>query len=183
MEGRTRFVAISGMAGTGKSTAAEALGQFLGWPMFSAGQTMRGILAQPLNKHKGPAEFDAAVDTLARKFVVDHQWGVVEGRLSLLATREISRVFSVLLTCEDETRYQRIFDGRHKNETLEQVRFETARRDREDLGRLSRKFPDPYNPAKYHLHLDTTHLSREEVFELVINKAGFRSPIVVAQAS
>ena len=183
MEGRTRFVAISGMAGTGKSTVAEALSQYLGWSMFSAGQTMREILSRQPNKYKCPAEFDAAVDAMARKFVLDHQWGVVEGRLSLLATREISRVFSVLLTCEAETRYRRIFDGRHRGETtLDRVRFDTARRDQEDLERLSQKFPDPYNPAKYNLHLDTTHLSREEVFELVLAGAGFQSPAVVAQA-
>ncbi len=177
MEGRTRIIAISGMAGTGKSTLARTLSQYLDLPMFSAGQRMRELLAALENRGKRPDDFDAVVDEAARQFVLNHQSCVVEGRLVLLATEHFNGVFSLLLTCQAETRYRRIFEGRCAQDlTLSQVKFDTARRDRKDLERLSQKLPNPYDPGKYKLCLDTTALSAEEVFELVINQAGLQVP-------
>lgn len=179
MEEQTRIIAISGMAGTGKSTLAQTLSTCLDWKLFSAGQRMRELLGASQNRGKRPDDFDAVVDESARRFVLNHQLCVVEGRLVLLATEHFNGVFSILLTCEAETRYRRIFEGRGAEDfTLSQVKLDTARRDQEDLERLSKKLPNPYDPGKYKLCLDTTHLSPAAVFGRVLSRAGLLNQLV-----
>lgn len=124
-------VTIFGLAGTGKSSVAEAVAAQLGWEFMSNGNLFRELAKEhgmQLNTFEKLAEkdesIDRKVDAKTKVYGKTHDNFVFEARL---AWHFIPDSFKLKLYCEDAERFRRIA-GRDRI-TLEEAARQTEERE------------------------------------------------------
>src|SRR5690606_18112913 len=127
--------------GTGKGELSKLCQKHLEWPLRSGGEAMRRSRESQGYHDRPMSEFVAAYpkadeedDRDNRKFVIEHQRGILEARLILPALHDIRGGMRVLLVCDDEERYRRI-SCRDKI-TLYEAKARTIHRDNNDRRRF-----------------------------------------------
>jgi cytidylate kinase len=166
------IITLSGVPGSGKTTAAKLLAEKLGWPSYSVGGLRgdmaleRGLTIDELNKL---GETDDWTDTLVDE--QQHQLGttqdnfVIEGRLSW---HFIPHSFKILLLCDPAAAATRVFEAKKHQTldrsdeptyaTLEEARAVIDARTASDVKRYQTHYGLDYrDPSHYDLVLDTTH--------------------------
>ena len=173
------IIAISGKAGSGKSTVAKEVAKKLGLKHYSVGDLMRQLAKErkmPLNELSRLAEKDKSIDMELDKKTIGLRGEdnfVIDGRLTayFLPYADL-RVF---LDCDDEVRAERILkDNRNdeKSKNLKELIKKIRQREQSERKRYSRLYKIDYRNKKlYNLIIDTTHLDIREVVDEIINSA------------
>lgn len=169
-----KSIAISGEAGTGKTSVAKELGILLGWDYFGAGELFREWCALHSRPTIGAqVEQDDIHDIIDEKMLEKMEKGrsVVEGRVAgvLAYVNNIPGVLKVMLVCEAEERYRRIYyRDIEKYSSIQIAKEETISRERDNKREFSRRYKGlSYMESKtYDLIIDTN----EHGFDAVVRK-------------
>lgn len=165
------IISISGVPGSGKTSAAKMLAARLGMPFYSVGGLRgkmameRGMTIDELNAlGEKDATTDTTIDDYQRELGKKEDHFVIEGRLSW---HFIPHSFKVLLTCDPQEAARRIFDARARNDgdrhdeaqtlTIEETRAQLDHRIESDRLRYKKYYNLDYqDPSHYDLVIDTT---------------------------
>ena len=120
------IITLGGLAGTGTSTAAKKLSEFLNIPFISAGDVFRQLAVEhnmsllEFNEFaEGNDEIDIELDKRQAKIAKESDNLIVEGRLS---AHFVDADYKIWLMAPDHVRAERICD--RENKSLETVNYE-----------------------------------------------------------
>ncbi len=167
------IITVSGLPGSGTSTACKLLQEKLGWRYVNAGQIFRQLAADEgisLAELGRRAEADASIDRQLDQRMVEiarqEERVVLEGRLTgWMARRHALSACKVWCQAPLEVRAARV-SGREQ-QSLEQARDEIAARERSERQRYAR-----------HHHIDLEDLS---IYDMVTDTAAHSPEEVVSQ--
>lgn len=161
---------LSGLSGTGSTTAAKQIARDLGLEYIYGGQIFRGMarergisleeLAESLERdQETEREIDRRLVAAGREDNV-----LIEGRtIGWIFPREVPAV-RIWLTCDLEERLRRVQGREHHPRSAENL----LRREASDNRRYQALYGiDPGDFEPFDLVLDTTHLSVTEVVERI----------------
>lgn len=172
------IISISGVPGSGKTSAAKILAKRLGMKFYSMGDLRgkmaeeRGLTIDELNKLGEQEAFtDKEVDDYQRELGRREDNFVIEGRLSW---RFIPSSFKIFLDCEPNEAARRVFEARRSKSlpdrldepayaNVEETRRELDERTASDVRRYAKYYGVDYrDPSHYDLVLDTTAMPGPE---------------------
>lgn len=171
-------IAISGKAGSGKSTVAKLLAEKLRLKHYSIGDLMRATAAEKgisLLELNALAEKDKSID-----FELDGKLKelgrakdnfVVDGRLTAFFIPNAEA--RILLDADDEVRAKRILKDKVRSETgtsLRETMASIKEREKSERVRYKKYYGVDYTGKKlYNLVLDTTKLTPDQVVRKIIS--------------
>ncbi len=166
------LVTISGPAGSGKSTAAAALAEALGYDHVSGGDIFReladerGLTPLELNRRaEEDGEIDRDLDRRLREIAATRDGVVLESRLAGWMAGEHAD-FRVWLDAPLSVRAERIADREDKS--VEVARSETEQRSESEARRYREYYGiDIEELTIYDLALNTARLTPEAVLEVI----------------
>jgi len=176
------IISLSGAPGSGKSTVAQMLAEKLGWQRYYMGRIWRemaskhGVDVMAYSKlNESSPDKDKEVDEYQRELGKDKDNFVIEGRTSWYF---IPHSFKIFLDVDSEEGAKRIFGAvQHKNSrnegdnlaTWQDVLASNKERTASDNGRYLKYYGiDVTNRNNYDFYLDTTNLTPDQVFSLVL---------------
>jgi cytidylate kinase len=178
------IVSISGNQGSGKSTIAQMLAEKLGWPRYYMGglrreaAKKRGLTLAEYNKlGESDPTTDLEVDKYQEELGKTQDNFVIEGRTSWYF---IPNSFKIFIYVTEEVGARRIFDqlqakssemrnNEDKFGTYEEVLASVRQRRESDDKRYQQYFGiNVYDMSNYDFCLDTTNLTKKEVFDRVL---------------
>lgn len=204
-QARFGLVVISGKPGAGTSSAARILAEKYSSGLYKAGDTIREL---GNNQERVPSGFiqrarevDYAVDERVRRMVMDANIKhpqIAEAQIGSLTALEtqmaIERtgkmpnapIVRILIWATKEERIKRLkkaSDLKGQNKTIEQIRYETTIRERDDIEHWKELYPTligEYNPLEkdakdamgnliYNIEIDNSDLDGEEETAKVIH--------------
>lgn len=162
-------VAIAGLPGSGKTTAARQVAAALGVRLVSAGGIFRGLAEEQgltLEAFSALAERDASIDKqLDQRMAHEARKGplVMEGRLTAWVCREFKVPgFKVRLDASERVRAERI--AKREGLPVERALADNRRREQSERTRYLRYYGvDMNDPRLYDLVLDTDGIGPDEV--------------------
>jgi len=170
------IIAISGKAGSGKSTVAKLLASKLRLRHYSIGDLMRemakekGLSLVELNKK---AETDRSIDDeldSKLKKLASHDNFVIDGRLTAFFIPNANA--KIFLDAEDEVRARRILQDRRlveRGEDLKETLVNIELRETSEKKRYKQYYGADYHDNKlYDKVIDTTNKIAEEVVKEII---------------
>lgn len=177
------IISFNGEHGSGKSTIAKMVAEQLGYSRYYMGQIMRDMaaengmtLAEFRELRRNDHNIDEEVDKYLIKISKEQEKAVIESRT---AWYFIPQSFKIYLKVEDVEGAKRIYseiqsnDVRKKEDTnlcsVEDV-LKSERKRREEDNAIYKKYYniDIHQEKNYDFVLDTTNLSKQEVFEKVM---------------
>jgi len=175
------IISLSGAQGSGKSTIAQMLADKLAWPRYYIGGLRREIagkrgltLAEYNKLGETDSKTDQEVDDYQKKLGETKDNFIIEGRTSWYF---IPHSLKIYLDVEESEGNKRVFSHlQQKNDrnedkdlnSLESVRESMHKRLESDRLRYRKYYNIDVNDVKhYDFYLDTTNLSREQVFAAV----------------
>ena len=172
-------ITISGVIGSGKSTVAKMLAQKLGWQYYSTGMAQRkiaeemGITTTELN---ALAVKDKSIDERIDAVFKNPPWGndncIVDSRL---AFHFVPKSFKVCLTVQNETAGKRIFhdtlrSGENKYHSIKEAADAAQKRHELEVKHFKKNYGlDIDNKDNFDLVIDTTHISAEQVCQVILS--------------
>lgn len=166
-------ITISGKICTGKSTLLRSLQKELNWPVFMTGQLFREYVKKnSLNlEHVEEQSEDLTkkIDYKVRDMLKLPGNLIVDGWMSGIMANHFPNILKVLLTCDDNIRYQR-FAGREKI-SLKEAKIRVDERLNNWLDKLRKiyKRDDFMDPKNYDLTIDTSVISSHAVLQKVLS--------------
>ncbi len=174
------IIAISGKAGSGKSTTAKELASKLNLKHYSIGDLMRqiakekGISLMELSKL---AEKDPSIDKELDNKQIDLRKKdnfVIDGRLTAFFIPNAG--LKVFLDCDDGVRAERIMKEGRKDENssnIEELMEKIRQREQSEKKRYREIYNTDYSDKKlYDLIIDTTNIKAGEVVKKIISALG-----------
>lgn len=102
-----RNITISGRIGTGKSTLAVNLAEYLGWRMLDGGKIFRKYADEYgfhiTEKEKIPDDFDRAFEEKTKQILEKEENYVIQTHLAGFLAQDIKGVYKILVVCQNET--------------------------------------------------------------------------------
>ncbi len=173
------IIAISGKAGSGKSTVAKEVAKKLGLKHYSVGDLMRKLAKEkkmPLNELSRLAEKDKSIDMELDKKTIGLRAAdnfVIDGRLTAYFLPYAD--LKVFLDCDDKVRAERILKDKRSDEkgkSLKDLVKKIRQREQSERKRYSKLYKIDYrDKTLYNLMIDTTNLSIKEVVDEIMNSA------------
>lgn len=170
-------IAIAGEAGSGKTTIAKKTGGWLSWGVFGAGELFREWCRREgidnIGAESASDEVHEEIDQLMVEKIMESR-SVVEGRVAGLVAvvNNLPGVMKVLLVCEAEERYQRIWKrdvGKYRS--LAEVRHATVQREGENLANFSIRYQRSYlDRSMYDMVIDTGIVPLKGSVEQIVAK-------------
>jgi predicted cytidylate kinase len=175
------IITIGGNIGAGKTTLAAELSKALGYEELYIGQIFREMAAERnmtidafYAELANNAELERSIDARQAKLMREKSDLVIQGRVAWYFAKESqSTAFNIFLAVDPTIGAQRIIEREaftekttHEvaamilsRETMEQERYKTL------YG-----IEDVFDASHYDFTLDTSHLSREQMFEKIMEK-------------
>ena len=173
------IIAISGKAGSGKSTVAKLVAERLKLKHYSIGDLMRKLAKEKgmsLSKMSKLAEKDKSIDMELDKKTIELREKnnfVIDGRLTAYFLPYAD--LKVFLDCDDKVRAERILKDKRSGErskSLRELVKQIRQREQSERKRYIRLYKIDYRDKSfYSLIIDTTNLSIMEVADKIINSA------------
>jgi cytidylate kinase len=163
-------LAISGEAGSGKTSVAQKMAELLGRPVYMAGSKFREsrhvlqIGARSGSNEEHNSIDDGILATLRKG-------GVAEGRAAgVVALLNNVSAYTVLLDCPPEERYRRIWERDKKSyKSLDEVIEKTSKREEENHTYFTQKYGLSYlDSSLYDLTINTGIYDLTATLELVL---------------
>jgi cytidylate kinase len=180
------LITFAGLHGTGKTTVAKLLATNLGLKHVSTGQIFRRMADE---RGMDLVEFSShAVDHPEIDFELDRRVMaiglegdvVLDGQLCWYFLKDVAD-WKILLTCDDETRINRIFEREHEYRgdavTIDGIREETFGREGIEQQRYKEIYAidlsdQEFLQENHDLVIDTTNLNAEQVLDEIIQAIG-----------
>lgn len=170
-------VAIAGLPGSGKTTAARLAAHALEVRLVSAGGIFRALAAEEglsLAEFSARAEQDARIDkALDQRMAQEARKGdlVMEGRLTAWVCREFKvAAYKVRLDASERARAERI--AKREGISAERALQDNRRREQSERTRYLRYYgADMTDPKLYDLVLGTDDIGPEEVARRIVEGA------------
>ena len=172
------IITISGLHGTGKSTAGKLVAKALGLNYYSTGQAFRDLakemkmnlqeFSRYVEEHPNiDKQLDEKIIKIAEKNNI-----LIDSQLSAHILKNVAD-FKIHLTCSLETRVRRITDRDQSSYELKMK--ETLIRESSELKRFKKLYDinlDDLEEIKlfHDLVIDTESLSIDEIVELIVSK-------------
>lgn len=181
MEFFYRSIAISGEAGSGKSSVAQMLGEILEWETYGAGAEFRTS-----RKHLGIPGIGASHGTEGDHDDIDQNMArlmrrgkvITEGRVAVVVANvnHIPGVLKVLLVCEEEERNRRIYQrdpGKYPGGLIE-VRQVTSERESDNQRTFAKRYAglSYLDRSMYDMVLDTMINNLPQTGWAILNAMG-----------
>lgn len=177
------IISFNGDEGSGKSTIAQKVADDLDYPRHYMGQIFRDMakkrgltLVEYLKLGETDPQVDKEVDDYLLKLAEEKKDFVIESRT---AWHLIPTSLKIYLKVDEEEGAKRIFKELQKNnsrnedvkvDSVERVLASNHRRKETDDLRYKKYYGiDIRDPKNYDFVLDTTNLSKDEVFEKVLD--------------
>lgn len=180
---KKKIITITGVEGSGKSSASKLVAKQLGYKHFSTGNFMRSLAEEKGMRfdefHELATqndEIDKLIDSKSKKIGEEETEVVIDSRL---AFNFIPESFKVFLSLDPDTAAQRIFNDMKVNKkravekeaTVEAVKESIAERVKNNLERYRRTYGIDYrDTSKFDLVVDTKINNLEEVTEIITKK-------------
>lgn len=180
------IITVSGTMGAGKSTLAKKIAEKLNFDYFYMGQIFRDLakkrnmnLRKYLELGETDPNIDKEVDEYQKKLSQTHNNFVIDGRVSFYI---IPNSIKLYIYSSIKVGAERIFsdfkDNPSRNEgdfkNVAEVEEEIKKRLKTDKKRYKKYYNiNVFNPDNFDLAIDTSSLSREDVFNIAydyINK-------------
>ncbi len=168
------IVTISGLPGSGTSTACELLQTRLGWHYINSGQTFRQMakeagvsLAEWGRRAEADPQIDRAVDERMMQMGRQHQGVILEGRITgWMALEHKLPALKVWLQADLKVRAQRV--GNREEEDVGRALEDMEQRQRSE----ARRYADYYDIDIgdlfiYDLVIDTAQRSPQQIVEQI----------------
>jgi predicted cytidylate kinase len=164
------LITISGLSGSGKSTAAKGLSERLGIPTVDVGKIFRGMAAKRgmdvvafgafVEKHP---EIDRELDDAMLRLVKRRKRLILQSRLAgLMTAREGLKAFRIWIAATARTRASRV--ARREGIPFRKALSDITRRDRNNRVRYVRTYGLDLNDLSvYDIVVRTDNLTLEEV--------------------
>ena len=177
------IITITGDLGSGKSTIAERLAEKLGYERIYIGGIRReaaktkGMTLEEYNKYgETHPETDIEVDDYQKKMGQEKDNFIIEGRTSWFLIPNSLKIYFKVDPMEGAKRiFKELQSENNRNEgrdirTLEDLLQRNEKRLASDKLRYQKYYQkDCYDEKNFDFVIDTTDLTREEVFEKTIN--------------
>ncbi|HME54624.1 MAG TPA: AAA family ATPase [Candidatus Lokiarchaeia archaeon] len=176
------LVTIAGFHGTGKTTVAKCIADKFELDHYSTGMLFREMaeeksmslveFSQHATKHK---DIDVKLDKKMKALGMKGNC-VLDGQLCWYFLRNEAD-WKILLTCDEETRIQRIFNREREKKgesiTLDDIRNETLERERIEIARYLQIYGIDISNMEFvkknhDIVVDTTDIGIEEVVEKIV---------------
>ena len=175
---KRRIISMAGDLGSGKSTVANIICEKLSYPIHKNGDYFRklgiemGMSVTEFNEYvKSHPEIDNQIEKSARQAADENENLIIDARLGWFAVPES---FKVYLTVDLDEAAKRAFNDLNRKDS---ERFETIEEQKADIEKRFKLENERYfnlygvhkeDKSNYDFVLDTTHLTREEVVETII---------------
>lgn len=168
------IITISGLAGSGTSTAADLLGEKTGMNVISSGEIFRGLAKEKgytVEEFGEIAEEDKQIDIeLDRRIIEEAEPGrILEGRLSgHMLARSKKEAFKIWITADIDTRIDRIAE-REKMD-VEKTKDLVKRREKSERKRYKDYYGiDLLDMDIYEMVIDSVEYSPDEIVSKIID--------------
>lgn len=172
-------ITISGPPGSGKTTVCERLSELLSIECVISGNLFREMARNhdlTLEEFGELAGRDPQYDMMLDQRMLEIAWEneniILEGRLAAhMLTRNGIPAFRVLLDAEMEERTRRVAE--REGITLEEAKMAIRTREECEAKRYREYYNiDIHDLSVYDLILDTSHVSAEEVADIILFRTG-----------
>ncbi|MHA1594663.1 MAG: (d)CMP kinase [Candidatus Baldrarchaeia archaeon] len=164
-------IAISGPAGSGKTTYAKFIAKEFNLRYFSAGEIFRRLAKEKglsLSEFSKQAEKDYEIDRMIDNTTLNEARRgnvVLDGRLTAWVAREIADL-KILVTAPLEVRVRRI--AKRDGISYKQAYKETLERELSELKRYKEIYgAEPFDPKIYDVMINTEKFSIESVLKIL----------------
>ncbi len=170
---RYRSIVISGQIASGTTTAARTLAKEFGLDLHVAGEFFRKYFEEhhiPLaQKDKIPDEIDRQIDKGLTDLAASQKPVVIDAHYFGYFTRDMPHVLKVLLTCDDEVRYER---AKSRISTFVETKQDVKEREKGLDAKFRKLYADEnfLDPKFFDMIIDTTNTKPEEVAGKIANK-------------
>jgi len=178
-------ITVSGRIGSGATTLAKKLSDYLSWEMLDGGKIMRKVQsdigAGVEETSKRPDHFDLEYEEKIKNILSNETQHIIQSHLAGFDAQGIGGVFKILVMTEDENgedkmdiRIDRLVN--RDGTSIEQAKFEIKERDRQNLEKFRRLYADNdpnwvyWNRKYYDLVINTYKLNQEDAFITAISK-------------
>jgi CMP/dCMP kinase len=176
------IIAISGKAGSGKTTVAKTLAKELNLDHYSIGSLMRAMAKErkmSLRELGKMAEQDKSIDAELDRRQMELRSKdnfVIDGRLTAFFIPNAD--VKVFLECEDKVRAERILKDERKEESSKAINEAISKiieREKSEARRYKKYYNVDYSDRKlYNLFIDTTKLSVKEAVDKIMSAVSQR---------
>lgn len=178
-----RNITVSGRIGSGATTLATHLAQFLGWEFLDGGKLFREITKDHGFAQDRDDKFDLEYEERIKRILREEEHHIIQSHLAGFDAQGIEGVFKIFMVCEDEEgndkadiRIDRLVnrDGMH----VEEAKHELKERDKQNLEKWRRLYAnnDPnwvyWDEKYYDLIINTFKLNKEDSLETVLRTLG-----------
>lgn len=178
-------ITVSGRIGSGATTLAEKLSQYLDWEMLDGGKIMRKVQndigANVEETNKRPDHYDLEYEEKIKKILTTQAHQIIQSHLAGYDAQGIDGVFKILVITEDEKgedkmdiRIDRLVNRDGKS--IEKAKYEIKERDKQNLEKFRRLYADNdpnwvyWDKKYYDLVINTYKLNKDEALNSVIEK-------------
>lgn len=178
--GSIHNITVSGRIGSGATTLAKNLAEYLNWDILDGGKIMRKIQedigASVEETSKRPDSFDLEYEEKIKKILKEEQHHIIQSHLAGFDAQGINGVYKIFVVCEDrvgedktDVRIDRLVN--RDGVSVEQAKHELKERDRQNLEKWRRLYANNdsswvyWNKDYYDLIINTYELNKKDAFD------------------
>lgn len=182
---KIKNITVSGRIGSGATTLAKKLSEYLEWEMLDGGKIMRKVQsdigAGVEETSKRPDHFDLEYEEKIKNILSLDSHHIIQSHLAGYDAQGIDGVFKILVITEDENgedkmdiRIDRLVN--RDGTSIEQAKYEIKERDKQNLEKFRRLYAnnDPnwvyWDKKYYDLVVNTYKLNQEDAFKAAISE-------------
>lgn len=174
--GKIRNITVSGRIGSGATTLAQNLAEYLGWGLLDGGKIFRRLTNDHGFAGNRDDKFDLEYEEKIKKILTEESCHVIQSHLAGFDAQGIDGIYKIFVVCEDkngedkaDVRIDRLVN--RDGVSVEQAKHELKERDKQNLDKWRRLYAenDPnwvyWNKKYYDLIINTYELNQKDAFK------------------
>lgn len=177
--GNIRNITVSGRIGSGATTLASNLAEYLNWEILDGGKIFRKLTNDHGFAEDRDDRFDLEYEEKIKKTLQEESHQIIQSHLAGFDAQGIDGVFKIFVVCEDkngedkaDVRIDRLVN--RDEVSVEQAKHELKERDRQNLEKWRRLYADNdpewvyWDKKYYDLIINTYVLNKNDAFHEVL---------------